>query len=86
MRRSVAILGCLVLLAGCGSQAKEYTDAPVGEVQPNTKANIITMPDTFGNVSYKCGQFGEMIYVTTNNARASSSLFVVPNSEGCKAR
>jgi hypothetical protein len=86
MRKSLVIscASVLVLATSCGS-AKEYTDAPVGTVQPNTKANIITMPDTFGNVSYKCGEFGEMIYVTTHSS-GSSALFVIPNSAGCRAQ
>ena len=72
-----------LVLGACTS--KEFTDAPVGKVTPSLPADIITFPDHFGNVAFRCGTSGEMIYVTSHGNEASS-IFVVPNSIGCRDR
>jgi len=86
MRRAIIpIAGLLLLAAGCsqGSYGNSHgiRDAPVESAgnQNNGPAHIITFPNGFENVAFKCdGVVG--IYTTTRQA----APVVIPNDPHCK--
>jgi hypothetical protein len=91
--RLIVLAGTIVLvlvttLAGCGgyNQARGRGDAPVGH-RDSTPAEVINMPDEFGNVAVKCDGHGHRIYVVTHN-KTDAPVTVIddPSCPGGTAR
>lgn len=82
---SVALAGALLFaLSGCGlNKATEpYNDAPRGETNKG-RADIITMPDGFSNLSTKCDH-GNRVYVAFKGDLNRAAVAVIPGDPTCK--
>jgi hypothetical protein len=78
---ATAVLG-LLAVTGCAEKATEpYKDSGRGATN-NSKADVITFPDGFNNVSTKCDH-GNRIYVTYHADSPYGAVAVVPNAKGC---
>jgi hypothetical protein len=64
----IIVLVLMITLAGCNrfNETRGRGDAPVGH-RDDTPAEIINMPDEFGNVAVKCDGHGHRVYVVTHN-------------------
>jgi hypothetical protein len=85
----VAALAVTAALSGCGvNEYKEDRgrgDAPVSTENNDDPANIVSMPNNFANVAYKCVG-PDMVYVTSRPSdSAGHGIFVVPNHPDCAA-
>ncbi len=78
---TLVALGLLLTTAACASEKRGTGDSPVEPVrdQNNTRAHIVTMPNGFSNVAFKCDD-GNGIYVTTREA----APVIVPDDPNCK--
>lgn len=79
----LAVLIGTLALGGCASAKRGLRDSPVEPAakQNNAPAHIITMPNHFENVAFKCdGHNG--IYSTTRQA----APVIVPNDPNCAAQ
>lgn len=84
MRWAGGIIVAVLLLGvtGCGEKYTEpYKDAPRGNTNDD-KADLITFPDGFSNVSTKCDH-GNRVYSTYHGDNPYGSIAVVPNAKGC---
>lgn len=72
-----------IALAGCSDKAREpYRDAPRTSQSNNAPAEVITMPDGFSNVAFKCnGTDG--VYSAFHGDDKYAAVSVVPNDKSC---
>lgn len=80
---AVMVLIALVFLMGCGPEkyTEPYKDAPRGATN-NDKADLITFPDGFSNVSTKCDH-GNRVYSAYHGDHPYGTIAVVPDAKGC---
>lgn len=77
MKKFIAAVACVFLVAGCGSESKKDAPEPTPEnIIDGTHTRVIRMPDGFRNVAITCyGTTG--IYVTSRGWLQSQSTDVV---------
>lgn len=84
MRRVLAAVAAVLVLAGCGAKANEpFKDAPRSGTSNTTPADTITMPDGFSNLATKCDH-GNRIYVAFHGDGTGAAITVVPADPTCR--
>ena len=80
--KKLAMVCCLVALAGCTDKATEqFRDAPRGATNSDA-ADIIEMPDGFSNLASKCDG-PNRVYVAFKGDNNRASIAVVANDPRC---
>lgn len=74
---TVAAAACGALLVSCSgyNEQRGWGDAPVGSVQDGP-AEVVNMPNEFGNVATKCDGHGHRLYVVTHS-RSDAPVVVI---------
>jgi len=77
MKKLIAVVVSVFLVAGCGSESKKDAPEPTPEnIVNGTHTQVIRMPDGFRNIAFTCyGTTG--IYVTSRGWLQSQSTDVV---------
>lgn len=77
MKKLIAAVACIFLVAGCGSDSKADAPEPTPDnIVDGTHTQVIRMPDGFRNIAFTCyGTTG--IYVTSRGWLQSQSTDVV---------
>ena len=89
-RRSAVILAAAATAltltfsaAGCSNKQQQlFNDAPRTAVQNNDPAEVIAMPDGFGNAATKC-EGPNRIYTLYHNDSSYGGIAVAPNDPRC---
>jgi hypothetical protein len=73
-------LASLVFLAACGAQkiSEPFNDSPRGR-EFSGPADVVTMPDGFGNIATKCGPGGMRYTTLFHSDGAYGGVSVVPD-------
>ena len=92
MRRVVALVALVALLAGCSETKRDAPEPTPDNIVNGTHTQVIRMPDGFRNVAFTCyGTTG--IYITSrgwsqessqNLASLPSSIAVQPSDVKCR--
>jgi hypothetical protein len=70
MKRILGItLLSLTLLTSCSKRARGLEDSPIDQLHiDHGAAQVIDMPNGFGNIAVKCDHHGHRVYATTQHA------------------
>lgn len=86
-KKNVVIAGACALViagaAGCAKFTEPFNDAPV-ERRNDKPAVVYSMPDGFSNVSTKCDDYGNRIYVAYHGDNPYAAIAVVAQDPSCK--
>jgi uncharacterized lipoprotein len=72
----------VVLLAGCGAEARQDATKS-GQHVDRSAAEVIAMPDAFRNVAHKCDGHGHRVYSNSTGGSGKSAQLFVINDSSC---